>query len=36
MNQDYYLALPWHFKDEFIREKSLLEMVENLYFHYQI
>lgn len=26
MNPDYYLALPWHFKDEFIkREKSFLE-----------
>jgi hypothetical protein len=26
MNPDYYLVLPWHFKDEFIeRERETLE-----------
>ena len=26
MNPDYYLVLPWHFKEEFIdRERSILE-----------
>ena len=26
MNPDYYLVLPWHFKDEFVqREKETLE-----------
>jgi 2-polyprenyl-3-methyl-5-hydroxy-6-metoxy-1,4-benzoquinol methylase len=33
MNPDYYLVLPWHFKDEFIeREKEILERGTHLIF----
>jgi len=33
MNPDYYLVLPWHFKDEFIeRERDILERGTQLIF----
>jgi hypothetical protein len=33
MNPDYYLVLPWHFKDEFVvREKDILEKGTGLIF----
>jgi hypothetical protein len=33
MNPDYYLVLPWHFKDEFIkREREILERGTQLIF----
>jgi len=33
MNPDYYLVLPWHFKDEFVvREKEILEKGTGLIF----
>lgn len=33
MNPDYYLVLPWHFKDEFVvREKAILEKGTGLIF----
>ena len=33
MNPDYYLVLPWHFKDEFIkREQEILKQGTQLIF----
>jgi hypothetical protein len=33
MNPDYYLVLPWHFKDEFLqREKAMLQRGTKLIF----
>jgi hypothetical protein len=33
MNPDYYLVLPWHFKEEFLeREKEILEKGTGLIF----
>jgi hypothetical protein len=33
MNPDYYLVLPWHFRDEFIeRERQILERGTKLIF----
>lgn len=35
MNPDYYLVLPWHFKEEFIeREHAMLDKGIGFIFHY--
>ena len=34
---NYYLVLPWHFKEEILSRKNFLEKkVQNLFFLYQI